>query len=272
MTEEEWRSALHAAPDAWPGVALDPAVFAAHAEAQRSRGGALPEHLGDLYLACAAARGDAAALRLVDERVFSAIDPAVRRVDPSPVFLDELRQVLRVRLLVGVDESPPRILEYRAGGPLLAWVSVAALRAALNLKRSQRPTISVDELLGEVVSREPDAELRHLKSLYRAELAEALREALLALPAWPRALLRLHYVDGVRLARIGALYGVHESTVSRWVSGAVEAVGDDARRRLRERLALSAESADSVARMVRSNLELSLRRILGSGSAEPDAG
>ena len=51
--------------------------------------------------------------------------------------------------------------------------------------------------------------------------------------------------------------------MSRWMHKAVEAVGDDARRRLRERLALSPSSLDSVARMVQSNLELSIGRLLG---------
>ena len=60
-----------------------------------------------------------------------------------------------------------------------------------------------------------------------------------------------------------------KSTVSRWVSAAVQEVGDDTRRRLRERLALSADSAESVARMVGSQLELSLSRLLAAGDA-PD--
>ena len=54
------------------------------------------------------------------------------------------------------------------------------------------------------------------------------------------------------------------STASRWVSAAVKEVGDETRRRLRERLGLSADSAESVARMVGSQLELSLSRLLGS--------
>jgi RNA polymerase sigma-70 factor (ECF subfamily) len=262
MSPEEWQSALRAAREAWPDIALPEAVFAAHAEARREQGGALPQHLADLYLACAAANRDPAALRVFDERVLSAVEPAVRKVDTRPAFADELRQLLRVRLLISEDGSPPRIAEYRGGGPLAAWVAVAAVRLALNLKRAERPEVSTDDLMGDLVAREPDPELRHLKGLYRAEYAAALRDSLAALSGRPKALLRLHYVEGVRLARIGALYGVHESTVSRWVAAAVESVGDDTRRRLRERLGLSAGAFDSIARMVASNLELSLSRLL----------
>jgi RNA polymerase sigma-70 factor (ECF subfamily) len=260
--DDAWRAAVGAARDAWPGVGVDAERFAAHAEARRREGGAAIEHLGDLYLAFAAAEGDPVALRRFDERVLSGIEPALRGVDASPTFVDEIKQLVRVRLLVGTGGEPARITAYRGGGPLGAWVRVAALRVALNEKRSQKATISPEDMIGELVSREPDPELRHLKTLYRSEFGQALRDALAALSGRDRAVLRLHYVDGLRLAHIGTLYGVQESTASRWVRKAVESVADDARRRLRERLALSGETLDSVARMVQSGLELSIGRLL----------
>jgi len=55
---------------------------------------------------------------------------------------------------------------------------------------------------------------------------------------------------------------VHESTASRWLAQAAARVGEDARRRLVERLAVSPQSVDSMARMVMSNLDLSIARIL----------
>jgi RNA polymerase sigma-70 factor (ECF subfamily) len=119
------------------------------------------------------------------------------------------------------------------------------------------------DLLADVVDREPDPELRHLKTLYRAELREALAAALAALADRPRALLRLRFVDGLELAHIARLYRVHESTASRWISGAVAEVAADARRRLALRLAIAPSTADSVARMVASQLDLSIARLLG---------
>ena len=265
-TDREWLSAVRAAEGGFPDIHLPDGVFEAHAVAHRERGGALQEHLGDLFIACAAAHGDKGALRRFDEQALSSLDAAVRKVDPSAAFAEEVRQLVRVRLLVAEDGEAPRIGDYRGGGPLAGWVSVAAVRTALNLKRAERPAVPVDDQMGELVAREPDPELRYLKGLYRSEYTQALREALASLSGRPRALLRLHFVDGVRLARIGALYGVHESTVSRWVSAAVQQVGDETRRRLRERLALSADSAESVARMVGSQLELSLSRLLGDAA------
>jgi len=265
-SEREWLSALRSAAASSPDIHVPEGLFEAHAAALREQGGAIAEHLGDLHLAFAAGRGDPGAIRRFDEQALSAVGAAVRKVDASPAFAEEVRQVLRVRLLVAEDGGPPRIHAYRGGGPLAGWVSVAAVRTALNLKRAERPAVPVDEQMGELVAREPDPELRHMKGLYRAEHTQALKEALAGLSGRSRALLRLHFVDGVRLARIGALYGVHESTVSRWVSAAVKEVGDETRRRLRERLGLSAGSAESVARMVGSQLELSLSRLLGSAT------
>jgi len=212
------------------------------------------------------------ALRLFDERFLPEIDAPVRRVDATAAFLQEVRQALRVRLLVGSEGAPPRLGEYRGTGPLGAWIRVAAVRIALNLKRAAVPVTSTEEVLGELVASEPDPELRHLKTLYRAEFGAALRAALSALPERQRVLLRLHYVDGLRLARIATLYQVHESTASRWLSSAVDAVATEARRRLIERLALSPSSLDSVARLVQSNLELSIRRLLGDGSPPREPG
>jgi RNA polymerase sigma-70 factor (ECF subfamily) len=270
VSEKLGQAALQGAREAWPEIELDAEQFAAHVEARCRKNGALPEHLADLYLAWAAARGNAAALRIFDERLLPKLDPAVRRLDSTAAFLQEVRQVLRVRLLVGAEHSPPRLAEYRGHGPLLAWLRVVAVRIALNLRRGEAPVSSTEEVLGELVASEPDPELRHLKTLYRAEFGAALRTALSALPERERALLRLHYVDGLTLARIATLYQVHQSTVSRWLSSALEGVATAARRHLIQRLSLSPSSLESVARMVQSNLELSIRRILGD--AVPPSG
>jgi len=242
----------------FPDVKLDAAAFAVHAAGCRDRG-AKAEHLADVFLAWAAGRGEAAALRRFERLVAPDLEATARRVDRSPAFVDEVRQVLRVRLLVA-DKGRVRIHDYVGRGPLRGWVGVAALRVALNLRH--RPASSGPEILAELVSGEADPELRHLKTLYRAEFREALEAALAALPERRRAILRLCYVDGLKLADLARLYRVHESTASRWLSQAAAEVADEARRRLVARLALSPSSLESVTRMVVSNLDLSIARIL----------
>jgi RNA polymerase sigma-70 factor (ECF subfamily) len=166
---------------------------------------------------------------------------------------------VRVRLLVGETDRRPRIAEYQGRGPLGAWIGVAALRVALNLKRASGPATT--DVLTELVD-DADPDVAHLKKLYRAECREALAAALRALSERDRVLLRMSYVDGVSMVQLGRLYGVHETTAARWVKAAAGTVAEDARRRLTERLSLSGSSLDSIARLVLSNLDASISRLL----------
>jgi RNA polymerase sigma-70 factor (ECF subfamily) len=217
------------------------------------------DHGEDLELARAVARGEPDAVKRFDREVAGEIAAAVRKVDRDPAFVDEITQRVRVRLLVADGDDPPRIGAYRGTGPLRAWVAITALRVALNAKRDAPPA---GDVLADVVDREPDPELRHLKTLYRAEYREALTGAIAALGDRERALLRLRFVSGLELAQIGKLYKVHESTASRWIAAAVEAVGTGARERLVHKLAITDATADSVARLVASQLDLSIARLL----------
>ena len=238
----------------WPEI--DEPGLAAQVDACRQRG-AKREHLEELKLAWAASNQDPAALRELDAIIAAECDVAAARVR---IDRDEVRQAVRVRLLVE-DRAPVRMLDYAGRGPLRGWIGIAALRVALNLRRGARP--ASHDLLGELVGVEDDPALRHLKMLYRAEFREALEAALVALSERQRALLRLSYVDGMRHVQLARLYDVHETTVARWIAAAAAAVAEDARRRLMARLSLSPSSLDSVARMVLSNLDLSIARVLG---------
>ena len=255
--DDAWRAALH---EGFPGGGAELLAHAAAAVA----GGARLAHAGELALAWAVGRGDPGALRRFEREVLPEADSAAKKLDRAAPFADEVRQAVRVRLAVGDGGAPPKILAYRGTGPLRAWVAVVALRVALNLKRAagRAPEEPGGDVLADVVDREPDPELQHLRTLYRAELREALAAALAALADRDRALLRLRFVDGLELAHVGRLYRVHESTASRWVSAAVAAVAADARRRLVERLAVAPAVADSIARMVASQLDLSIARLL----------
>lgn len=257
-TDPGWRDAVNDAIEAHPGVRLERDEFVVHANACHDRG-ALSKHLDELFLAWACGRGDANAIRKFDRLVAPDVSAAARRLDSSPSFCDEVQQAVRVRLLVG-DDGRMRIDDYVGRGPLRAWVAVVALRVGLNLRRRIKP--ARPDLLEELVDTGPDPELQHLKKLYRAEFRSAIHEALRSLGERERALLRLCYVDGLRANQVARLYQVHETTASRWLKRAANDVALDARRRLSERLSLSPSSLESVTRMVLSNLELSISRIL----------
>jgi RNA polymerase sigma-70 factor (ECF subfamily) len=217
-------------------------------------------HVDDLQLASAAGRGEPQAVRELEQLIVAASDTVARRIDRAPAFRDELRQAVRVRLLVA-EGGRARIADYAGRGPLRGWLAVVTLRVALNLRR--RVATASPDVLAELVSREDDPELHHLKTLYRAEFRDALEAGLTALSDRHRAVLRLSCVDGVKLRHLARLYGVHETTAARWVTHAAEAVAETARGHLMARLAMSPSSLDSVARMVLSHLDFSIARVLG---------
>lgn len=258
MSEPEpWRDAVTTAT---LGTRLDPDLVRAHVRAAIAAG-ASAAYAADLALAFGVARGDAAAVKRFDALVAGDIAAAARAIDRDPAFVAEVCQRTRVRLVVGEGDAPPRIATYRGAGPLRGWVGIAAQRVALNAKREARP-VADEDVLADVVDREPDPELRHLKTLYRAEFRDALVAALAGIADRARAVLRLRFVEGLELAQIGRLYAVHESTASRWVSSALDAIAAATRENLIARLAVSSDTADSVVRMVQSQLDLSIGRLL----------
>ena len=256
-----WRTEVEGAIAAWPRVSTDQTI--AHVSAAIAAG-ASAVHARDLALAFAVSRADPVATRQFEAEVGSALEASVRSIDPDSGFVDEVCQRARVHLVVGENGEPPRVANYRGAGPLRAWVAIAARRTALNAKREARPEISADsdDVLADLVDREPDAELRHLKALYRAEFREALKASLASLSDRSRAVLRLRFAEGLELAHLGRLYSVHESTASRWVSAALEEVATGSRAQLMARLSVTSATAESVTRMVNSGLDLSIATLL----------
>jgi RNA polymerase sigma-70 factor (ECF subfamily) len=258
VADEPWRDAVGAVLAGCTPKSIEAAIAHVHA---MLADGASATHAADLALAFATTLGDAAATRRFEHHVAGDLVAAARTIDRDQSFVDEVCQQTRVRLLVSDGGAPPRIASYRGAGPLRAWVAIAARRVALNAKRDTDPPAS-DDVLAEIVDREPDPELRHLRTLYRTEFREALTAALAGLADRTRAVLRLRFVDGLDLAQVGRLYRVHESTVSRWVASALDEVGRVTRAQLVTRLAVTADTASSVARMVHSGLDLSIARLL----------
>src|SRR5262245_27326419 len=85
---------LAAGRAAWPKVRLAPGRFEAFLE-ERLPDGVDPAqveelHAADLYLACACAEGDRAALEALEQGPMLVCASAAARVDQSPAFADEV--------------------------------------------------------------------------------------------------------------------------------------------------------------------------------------
>lgn len=253
------RALVDRARAAFPTVTMDELAFVTWL-APRAKGelDALPAE--DLFIAWACARGDAAALRELDARYLSRLAPAIARVDTGAELVEEVLQQLREKLLVG---AAPRIATYDGDGPLMSWLRAAAVRTALNARRpGARLVAAEDEALEALPLCAPDPELTAVRTQHRAVFSEAFQAALRTLTPRERNVLRLQALDGLPLERIGDIYGVNKSTVSRWLTKVHEALLTATRAGLAQRLALDDAQLDSLLRAMRSGLELSMARLL----------
>ena len=259
---------LTRAREAWPALPLPAATFLRYLAERLPEEGSLLEALrklyaADLYVACACTQGLTIAQAALDTHFLPKVDAAVARVQSAGDGAAEVRQRLRERLFTSEEGRAPHIADYQGTGPLAAWLRAAAVRTALNLQRSERRRARVEEeVLAEGTVTGGDLELDYLRQRHQADFQAALAEALAALPAREHTVLRLHFVEGLSLERIGAMYQTHKSTVSRWLTRARADVLAEVRRRLAERLQLSSAELQSLLRVVRSQLDASLSQLL----------
>ena len=275
-------AALEQARAAWPTLSLAPAAFAAHlaehvaaaADGDEPTGADATAALAsfnveDLYLACACAHGVPPALAAFDERVLSAVPRYVARFDRGPAFADEIVQTLRERLLVAVDRARPRIAEYGGRGALRAWVKVAAVRLAIDLVRARGEAPHDDPDAAEALGAAPSPELQLLKERYKDAFQQALNDAIAERSAKQRNLLRLHYLDGFSLDRLAVSYGVHRATVARWLADAKDEIVRATHAKLGAQLSLSPSEIASIATLVRSQLQISVRYLFDRNPRPP---
>lgn len=255
--------ALAAGRAAWPEVAVAPGPLERLlARAQAGAPGGL--HLADLFLACASLGGDPAALRALDGMIRAAAGRAAGELGQAGWLADEIAVTLRERLLVADGEVEGRLSSYLGHGPLERWLAVAAARTGLNALRAQRRVQTVDDArLAALPSPEADPALDLLRRRHREAFEAAIRDAFAALEsARDRNLLRLYYFDRLGLDRLAQMYGVHGSTVSRWLAAVRQNVFDQTLRLLVERLGLPESELASMLRLLQSDLDLTLSRLL----------
>jgi RNA polymerase sigma-70 factor (ECF subfamily) len=219
----------------------------------------------DLYLACACAMGCSRAIDCFHRAYFPDAEAALAAIH-APHLVEEVRQMADEKLFVSRDGNPPRISDYEGQGALRTWFRVIALRLAISLLRKTRKEEPLeDELLLALPARFGDPEFDLIRS-HREDFKEAFGEAVAQLPAREKTLLRMHLVDGVSIRQLGDIHRVHPSTVFRWIDRAKAEVARHIRRSLEIRLGLTRAQLESLLEEVRSQLDLSLERVLNQNS------
>jgi RNA polymerase sigma-70 factor, ECF subfamily len=269
---------------AWPALTVEPralAVFVARqlepdVDAEEALDGLRP---ADLYLACACATGDAAAIGAFDRQYMREVDIALARMRIPAARASDVKQLVRQRLFV--TDAPitiagvslhGKIAEYAGRGDLRRWVRSVAVRTCLNeLRRGKHEILTDDEqLIARHTVSGDDPELAYMKRTYAGEFKAAFGEALAGLGPREQTLLRYHHVDGLNIDEIGAIYRIHRVTAFRWLEKAKEQLVQRTLELLRDRLRLSPRELDSVLRMIRSQIHLSLVRRLGGPADRVD--
>jgi RNA polymerase sigma-70 factor (ECF subfamily) len=148
--ERAFGEALAAARAAHPGIDGAASDFVEFVLARAGKGAAekLPSlRVADLWLARACAARVPGAAEALDAFIAGGIGHAVRGLDSSPAFRDDVRQAVRDKLLVGNPPGGPGIASYSGEGALAIFVRVAARRTALNLRtRAAHPQASESAL------------------------------------------------------------------------------------------------------------------------------
>lgn len=255
---------------AWPLVIVAPAEYAGfvgeRAPAELAAAAAAARLCAeDLYLACGCALGNAHAMAALNDRLLALVPACLSTLRLSAADIDETRQLLRQKLFVG-DGGAPRILAYEGRGALESWLRVVATRTALNLLAATKihaPLDDAPDRVGELVA-PGDPELDYIKARYRVAFAKALRGSFKLLSERDRNLMRFQYLDRLTLEHMGSIYGVHCTTVHRWLAAAHEQMFSGTRALAREALGVSADECDSLLELVRSRLDVTLRSLLGA--------
>jgi RNA polymerase sigma-70 factor, ECF subfamily len=263
---------------AWPGLSVAPEAFLGWlVERLPARGNGVqgPEGLkvADLYLAFACTQGDAAALRSFEQHYMPEMEASLVRLRLPDFQREELGQELRQKLLVAQDETGPRIGTYGGRGDLRRWVRAVATREGLVLLRKHTPEVEMEEEFFEAFpAAAEDVELQHVRREYQVEFKKAFEEALASLPPEERNLIRQHFIDGLSTPRLAALHGAHRVTLFRRLKHACETLVERTRKLLLERLPMSEGELASLNRLIRSQLDVSLERLLPPEKKEQTPG
>jgi RNA polymerase sigma-70 factor (ECF subfamily) len=255
-------SAFEIGRRAHPTVELQLAAFTEFAMARAETWNGNLERAADLYLACACvARLPAAATEFL-ARFADRIPKYLGRLARNADLVAEVRQIVVTRCIVADGDGPPALEGYSATGSLEGWVRATAVREAIALNRHRdRHTGNVESAL-EAQMPWVDREISLFKQIYREPVSRAFAAACLQLDANDRALLRLHYVEGVTTARLANIYGISRATLIRRLATARESLVDGVKAALRADAGITNQDFDSVLRLVKSQIDLRLSLVL----------
>lgn len=245
----------------WPGVELADDDFATFV-ATRTQGADLASLcLGDLWLACAIARGDRAALAAFED-LLAHVGHAITHLDGGSALVDDVRHAVRERVLSVSAGGKAKIEDYRGRGELRGWLRVVAVREALQLLRARRREAPLPDDLATRLEAAPPTMNADEQRTFR----EAFAAALATLTPRDRNLLRQQYLYGATIDELGTLYGVHRATAARWIAQIRDTLLQRTRQHVADALHLTGTELESAMGRVAEHVDYSLRHTLSRES------
>jgi RNA polymerase sigma-70 factor (ECF subfamily) len=247
---------------AYPAIDLPREAFDAFALARSETWGGSAERASDLFLACACVQRIPAAVAEFLARFGNRIPVYLGRLARDPDLVAEVRQIIVTRCIVGDGGNPPSLNTYSGTGSLEGWLRATAVREALALNR--RANRNTGEVEAALEARTPwaDHEISLFKQMYREPVSHAFAAACSQINADDRALLRLHYVEGVTTANLATMYGISRATLIRRLASARESLLDRVKSSLKSTARIADGDFESILRLVQSQIDLRLSRVL----------
>jgi RNA polymerase sigma-70 factor (ECF subfamily) len=261
-------------------VHVEPQAFLAYALARVTPGKDVRHaletaHVADLYLACACALGNGAAIALFEATYTAEIERALSFARVDAGRRDDVVSRMREQLFFPRPSGAPALIStYSGRGKLRSWAQSVALHEAVRLARPAHHAEVIDELALHLAETGTDPEMAYMKSFYLEEFRSALGRALRALPRRDRVLLRQHYLDEMSLEAMATAYRVHRATAARRLADARDRVLARTKEELVAALHLAPSELESVLKFVReqSSVEASIGAALAASSRPSSSG
>ena len=189
--------------------------------------------LDELALAHGCAAGNQHAWDVFLTRYRESIYQSARSITRSESIGRELADSLYAELygLGGPDDRRSKLALYSGRGSLAGWLRMVLSQSYVNQIRAGKRLVSIDEE-EEEHGTQYAATVPEQSSPVDPRLQQATDQVLTALDPDERFLLSSYFLDGRRLAEIGRILGVHESTISR----KLEKLLKEVRKRIRKEL------------------------------------
>jgi RNA polymerase sigma factor (sigma-70 family) len=190
------------------------------------------QHLQDLDLVEQMLGGCEIALGVIRERHEKSLVNYLRRSGATAMDAEDMAQHVITDCLMGRPGKEPLLRKYTGRSSLEAWLKTVALNAWIDRQRRASRTVSLDGSAGEEAfisqAGKEAMEQRTLQEISFIELMRnALNEAFGARPGWEVVMLQLHHLHGLSQRELAAIWGWHETKVSRALSKSMESIASD---------------------------------------------